>query len=443
MKVLLVNPTKERLFEQPSLGLLYIAAALRKAGHQVRYMEGSGETLETELYSYSIVYEPDVIGFTVMSPMFNEVKDAIHYINYIYEGSGRKKPILIAGGAHATLMPETLLEAGVDYVIQGEGEETMPNLVKWIQDGQPDLSPHPVQKIWKSPVIQDLDKLAFPARDLLPEKYRKRHAASIMASRGCPYNCCFCQPTLRKMFGSTVRRRSVWNVLEEMNQCYSELGIRYFEFFDDTFTADREWVYDFCESFPRDMPSEKKAIRWECLTRVNTVTETLLAYMKAAGCHRITFGVESGCQEILDYYRKGITVEQVKEAFRLCRKVGIHTHALFMLGAPMETKNSIWQTEQLIREIQPDSIFISITTPLPFTDLWDDCMKNGNVTLDWSQINYYQKPALKLQFMEPGEIVAARERILKGFYLRHPWFVVKMLRARGWSYFRTAVRNLF
>jgi radical SAM superfamily enzyme YgiQ (UPF0313 family) len=333
-------------------------------------------------------------------------------------------------------MPGTLLEAGFDYVIQGEGENVIVDLLAGKMADQGIRALH-------YPPIADLDSLAFPARDLLPEKYGKRHAASIMASRGCPYNCSFCQPTLRKMFGSRVRKRSVWNVLEEMNQCYSELGIRYFEFFDDTFTADKQWVYRFCESFPRDLPSGKDPISWECLTRVNAVDEQLLSAMKAAGCHRITFGVESGCQEILDYYRKGITVEQVKEAFRLCRKVGIHTHALFMLGAPIETESSILETEQLIKEIKPDSIFISITTPLPFTDLWDDLIKRGNVTLDWSQIDYYHKPALKLQFMKPEQIIQARKMILKNFYLRHPRFVLKFLRARGWSYFRTAVGNLF
>jgi len=440
MKVLLVNPTKERLFEQPSLGLLYIAAALRKAGHQVEYLEGSEESLSVQI-SWRVKWKslmPDVIGFTVMSPMFNDVADLVRMVKHeCWRGSGKKQPVLIAGGAHATLMPETLLEAGVDYVIQGEGERAIVDLLS------AKIIPG-IKTIHYQPV-ENLDKLEFPARDLLPKKYRKRHAASIVASRGCPYNCSFCQPTLRRMFGSRVRKRTVNSVIDEMISCGRTYGIQYFEFFDDTFTADKAWLHEFCETLFAWKTIQHIAAfpRWECLTRVNAVDEEMLSEMELTGCRRITFGVESGSQEILDYYRKGITLAQIREAFRLCKKVGIHTHALFMLGAPMETQETIRATEDLIKEIKPDSIFISITTPLPFTDLWEDLMKSGNVTLDWSQINYYQKPALKLLYMQPGEIVAARERILKGFYLRHPGFLLKFVRARGWSYTKTAFNNLF
>ncbi len=436
MKVLLVNPTKERLFEQPSLGLLYIAAALRKTGYRVKYIEGTGEALWSQIHEQLYSDLPEVIGFNVMSPMFNEVKTLIEEIKHeCWKGSGIPEPMLIAGGAHATIMPETLLEIGFDYVIQGEGEKAIVELLAGnIIKGIRTLHFNP---------IDDLDSLEFPARDLLPKKYLKRHAASIMASRGCPFNCSFCQPTLRTMFGSNVRKRSVWNVLEEINQCYIELGINYFEFFDDTFTADKNWVYAFCNNFPNHTPKGSEPIHWECLSRVNTIDESLLIAMKKAGCYRITFGVESGSQEILNFYRKGITVEQTKEAFKLSKKVGIHRHALFMLGAPIETQETIKETEQLIEEIKPDSIFISITTPLPFTDLWNDCQNAHIIQHDWSEINYYHKPMIKLQFLNAEEIVKARKRILKNFYLHHPGFVLKLLKARGWSYTKTAVRNLF
>lgn len=433
MKVLLVNPTKERLFEQPSLGLLYIAGSLKKAGHEVHYIEGTGESLWLQLMGYLYLHNLDVIGFTVMSPMFNEVQHLVQDIHHeCWSGYGMPRPLIIAGGAHATLMPKTLLEAGVDHVIQGEGEKTTVDLLEDISVGIKRNS------IVEAEPILDLDSLEFPARELLPEKYRKRHAASIMASRGCPYNCSFCQPTLRKLFGAKVRKRAPENVALEMKHAWSQ-GFRYFEFFDDTFTADKLWLHEFCEI----LKVQGIPWRWECLTRVNAVDEPSLEEMKEAGCHRITFGVESGSQEILDFYRKGITLDQIREAFRLCHELGIHSHALFMLGAPVESHETIAATEQLIREIKPDSIFISITTPLPYTDLWEDCIQRGWAVLDWSQINYYHKPALPLQHLTPDEVVAARERILKDFYLHHPLFVLKLLKARGWSYTLTAVRNLF
>lgn len=456
--MLLVNPTKERLFEQPSLGLLYIGAALKKAGHSVEYLEGSGKQLEMQIYWRMIwkEFNPDVIGFTVMSPMFNEVKNLAQLIHYEWATKGliEPRPVIVAGGAHTTLMPETLLEAGVDYCILGEGEDTIVDLLNHLHD------PHRVRGIaWQPPwnageqlieytekrePLLDLDVLPFPARELLPRKYFKRHSTSILASRGCPYNCSYCQPTLRRLFGSTVRRRSVINVLEEMNQIYHDHGVTHFEFFDDTFTANKKWVVCFCHAL-QDMvvPEGKKRITWEILTRVNAIDEDLLRIMKAAGLTRITFGVESGSQEILDYYRKGTTKEQTRSAFSMCHSLEIHTHALFMLGAPIETLETIAATEKLIKEIKPSSIFISITTPLPYTGLWDECMKNQTMTLDWSKINYYHKPSIKLEHLTPDQVIQARERILRSFYLRHPWFVVKFLRQRGWSYSRTAIGNLF
>lgn len=445
MKVLLVNPTRERLFSHSSLGLLYLASSLKAAGNEVSYIEGNREELEINL-TWDFKFKslrPQVVGFTVMSPMLQDVLDLAAHVKLLDPRAG-----VVCGGPHATIRPEDLLNSGyVDVCVLGEGERAFPQLLAscgcieavpglaWKMNGQIKFSEP------RAP-LSDLDELPFPDRSLLPPKYFSRGNSSIMASRGCPYNCYFCQPTLRKMFGSQVRWRSAVNVAKEMGSAMFAQKIRHFEFFDDTFTANLTFVFELCEILSTWKRLGKRWFpSWEILTRVNAVTPELLRTMKDSGLTRITFGVESGSQEILDYYKKGVTLDQVVNAFKLCQQIGIKTHALFMLGAPMESKETIKATEQLIKRIKPDSIFVSITTPLPGTGLAEDC---GEIQ-DVSEINYYSRPLIKLQHLQPEEILAARKRILRNFYqkkLLDPRFALKFLNQRGWSYVKTAIKGI-
>jgi anaerobic magnesium-protoporphyrin IX monomethyl ester cyclase len=425
VKVLLVNQIRDRLFSHSSLGLLYLAASLRTAGHEVDFIEGTRKELADYIEIASWDYE--VIGFTVMSSMLADVLALAKYAKFL-----NPEILAIAGGPHATIQPGDLLQPGdIDFCVIGEGEQTIIEMlfsidiksvpgVAWKNGNCVDYSPR------RKP-IKNLSDLPFPARDLLDASYFSKHSGSIMASRGCPYNCFFCQPTLRNLFGSEMRWRSPGNVISEMLECKEKYGITHFQFLDDTFTADPEW----CEEFYW-YHRYLKDCTFEILTRVNAVDYQLLRMLKAAGLTRITFGVESGSQEILDYYKKGVTIHQIKQAFSICHNLGIKTHGLFMLGAPMETKETILATEQLIHEIKPDSIFVSITTPLPGTGLAADA---GEIT-DFSLINYYSRPLMKLKYMEPHQIISARKHLLYTFYIRKlldPGFIWGYLRNKSWK----------
>ena len=440
-RVLLVYPTQDRLFEHPSLGLMYIAAVLEKAGHKVKIIEGSGLSLADKCVNNVQTFKPDVVGFTCMTPHYNDVINAAQQIG----NCGASKPLIAVGGPHATIMPETFAGTNVNVVVKGEGENAFAALLEepevWSGTDEP--------QICEGTPCEDLDVIPFPARHLVNPEYFARHRTPIMASRGCQFNCAFCQPTLRKIFGKKVRKRSAENVCAEMLQCRAQLGINHFEFFDDTFTSNPAWTEEFCSKAEQINNSSKadgfKKISWEILTRVDSLTDDLVVKMKNSGMRRITFGVESGSQEILNGYQKGTTIKQIKEAFAICKRHKIRTHGLFMLGSPEETWESIKATKQLIHEIKPDTIFISITTPLPHTCLWDKAEKEQLLTCDWKKIDYYRTPSMKLKNLEQDEVIKAKHDILRSFYQKrvlNPSWTYKYIQERGLSYGLTVAKHV-
>ncbi|MGB2897144.1 MAG: radical SAM protein, partial [Anaerolineales bacterium] len=198
-------------------------------------------------------------------------------------------------------------------------------------------------------------------------------STSIVPSRGCFGNCRFCQPTLRGLFGRKMRYRSPENVVDEILQLKHQYGIRGLFFADDEPTWNKEWM----EAFSQEMIDRKVNIRWICPSRVDTVDLDMLQIMKRAGCIQVGFGVETGSQRVMNYYRKGTRVEQVVHAFELCRQVGIIARANIMIGAPEETAQDVQETIRLIKEIKPDLIAVSVTTPIVGTDLYHHAKLTG------------------------------------------------------------------
>lgn len=431
IKVLLIVPKFSRLFEEAPLGIMYIAAVIRQAGHKVELLDGSLTDLRENLIPKSFKSGlPQVIGLTCTTLTYPLVMELADWIGESYPDI-----TIIIGGVHATIMPETLLEdKNIDYCVIGEGESTIIELLNYVEKrsfGEPRIFPA-IEEIdgiaflqndkihfnsLRAP-IDNLDSLPFPARDLLNKEYFKNRRTTIMASRGCPGNCSYCQPTLRTMFGNAVRRRSVQNVIDEMLEMYEKFDIRYFKFFDDTFTSDKAWVMDFCEKVVNNFKG--KHICLDCLTRVNSVDFEMLKAMKSAGFYVIDFGAESGSQRILNYYRKGTTVEQSIEACKLCKKSGIKSHTCLMIGAPIETMEDINATKKLIKKMNPDSICVSITTPMPHTAMWDECIKNGALSEDdWQKVaDYLQKWGGVCQNISERELFKLKQEIQRNFWLR-------------------------
>lgn len=196
---------------------------------------------------------------------------------------------------------------------------------------------------------------------------------AIQISRGCPYNCIYCDEACSKF-----RRREARDVINEIKHCVS-LGIKDFFFIDDMFTIDKQWVATFCDLLAK----EELNIKYKISARVNTIDEEMLRKFKETGCYRIHYGIESGSQRLLDVLQKKITVEQQKEAMLLTKKVGVRTLCYFMIGSPTETKKEILGTIDYAIRLDPDYAHFSITTPYPGTQLYRDGLKKGVFSHDF------------------------------------------------------------
>jgi len=435
MKISLVYPSSVQPlisgFFHPPLGLAYIAAVLREAGHVVNIIDlnfcVNWKQLEAELSKA----KPDAVGISCMTTMMSDALKVAELVK-----RSLNCPVIL-GGPHPTILPEdTLLNENVDYVVEGEGEITMGELIHNLEERK---NVKTVSGVWYKEDgiikrtnprshIENLDQIPFPARDLLSKEYFRYGYADVIASRGCPFNCSFCQPTLRRLFGPKVRFRSPANIVNEMEYLKQTIKIKHVKFVDDTFGINRHWISELC----LEMKKKSLDLTWDCNSRVNIVSKDLLLMMKKAGCTKISFGVESGSQEILDFLNKGTTIQQILNAFRICKEVGVRTHAYLMIGSPGETEKTITETKSLINKINPDEIYISITTPLPKTKLYDDLVEKGLVTAKtWEDFDYYKKCLIKLENLAPSEILEMRRRITRNFWLRkilQPTYIISTIK---------------
>jgi len=395
------------------LGVLYIATLLRKNSIDCDVIDltfiGWGE-FEKRLKERN----PDMVGFYLASPLMNIGIEAIKRARRIL-----KDATFIAGGPHTTAAPDEVLALEeIDDVILGEGEQPFLDYVR--SGGKPPK---------EHSFIEDLDSLPFPDRDLLDmDRYNEVYNTHpIMASRGCPFNCLYCQPMLRKMFGNRVRRRSPENVIAEMEHITKRFGRADFFFCDDTFTTDRNWTMRLCWLLLNH------DYMWSCNARVDMVDDELLAMMKRSGCRSIHYGIESGSQRILNFMRKGTTREQTINAFKLTHKNGIYANAFVMVGFPTETKKDLEDTVDIIRRTHPDGVRPSITTPIIGSDLYEYCKKKGTINItNYDDYDYCDnKYPIKLAHLTQDDLLYYIHKIMKtykhGILRRNLFKYMKML----------------
>ena len=408
---------------------MYIGAVLEKAGHSVQIIDPVPE--DTSFVQIVRDFDPQIIGVSIMTASYSlaagllrKLKQNIPYALYC------------AGGAHVTALPvETMDELNLDFTVIGEGEFTMREVCEIIENGG-DL--HGVKGIvyqngsavvnnGPRDLIQNLDDLPFPGRHLLSdfEKYLVppgilrgfyfEHSTAIITSRGCPYHCIYCGSHL--IFGRKIRRRSVDNVIGEIEHLVREYNVKALYFLDDIFTLDSRWVTEFC----RQLQERKISISWGCQTRVSMISEELLYTMKGVGCVLIEFGVESGSEKVLEILKRKTPIKAIFKAFNLVRKTGLRSSAFFMLGNPGETLKDINQTFKVAKKIKADWTSFGFTIPLPGTELDRMAQENSWYDRDWNFIeaaDYEFKPPMEINFTKE-ELVAIRNRIRNYFIIRN------------------------
>lgn len=371
-----IKTVKENYGIFPSLSLLYVAGILEQAGAEVLFIDAHAEGLTLdETVARLEAFGPSYIGYTITTYLFFQTLDWIKAIK------ARTGTPTIVGGVHLSIYPrETLTHEAIDYAVTGEAELSLPNLLHALENrrdlrdvkgvafrvGGPTQAGGEVVVTSTEKTIE-VDEVPFPARRLIDNSLyysfisKYKNFTCFITSRGCPYKCIFCEQGSK-----AFRARSPKNVVDELELCVNEFGIRELDFFDSSFTIRKDRVIEICEEINR----RKLDIVWAARTRVDCITKDVLSAMRRAGCARIYYGVESGNREILKVLKKSTSLELVKRVVRETREEGIDTFGYFMLGNPYETPATIRQTIRLAIEMDLDYAQFSKVTPMPATEMY-------------------------------------------------------------------------
>jgi len=370
-RVCLINPPQLNSLDDridPPLGLMYIAANLEKNNIPVSICDLAGRKEENWP---NLIDDADVYGLTIFSSSLNISRKIARFIK-----DKNNLATIVAGGPHPTSLPqETINYPEFDYVIVGEGEEKIMDIVK---DGT--ISP---KQIIYAPQIKNIDALPLPARHLLDmQSYSRevegRRATSILSARGCPFNCAFC---CKDVHGRKVRYRSEESILSEIDLIKKEYGIDAFLIYDDIFTLNRPRLKRLIDAF------KKRHITFRCNGHTGINTYDDYVGLRDAGCKEIAFGIESGSQSILDSINKGTTVSENIETIQTAKRAGLLTKAYLIVGFPGETQETIDETKKFMDIANPDKFTLFQFVPLPGCHVYKNPEKYGitNMNQDWDQ----------------------------------------------------------
>ena len=408
-KILFLNPplSLEELYgnlaeggsELPPLGLAILSAVTRNSGYETKILDATALKLNYKQTVNEILKEnPNYLAITsVTISIFN----AANIARSVKEKN--PKIITIIGGPHLTAVPEETMQKFQEFDIGviGEAEETIVELLNSLDKkkklnnikGLIIRNKNKLKKTIQRPFIKNLEKLPFPAWDLLPDllKYYQPAADSLhrspatllITSRGCPGQCIFCD---KKVFGNLIRGYSAKYVIDMIKYLQKNYGIKDLFIEDDNFLIFKQRTKDICELIIK----ENIDITFSIMGRVDVIDEQILHLLKKAGCWQINYGIESGSQKILDILNKGTTVEQNKKAILLTKKAGIKVKGLFMMGNFGETKETIKETLNFIKKTPMDDFHITCYTPLPGADAWYLAQKYGEFDSDWKKVSMFK-----------------------------------------------------
>jgi len=444
-QVVLINPPipgKSPALKVPPLGIGYLAGALRQQGVSVKIIDAPALNLDQEAIARAVsALKPEIIGITATTPLSNSAYQLAKKLR-------DQTRWLILGGPHPSAVQSKIFQEcpELDFGFRGEAEDQFPELVKLLLSGEksPDLPGLISRKNSRAPVlISDLDQLPFPAWDLMPmKKYRHplspgKRIATIISSRGCPYQCIFCD---QSVCGTRFRPRSPENVLAEISELQQRWKVRHLIFYDDLFTREPERVMQIC----RLILARGIKIKWKCEGRVNLVNPEMLSWMKRAGCEVIAYGIESAHQKSLDWLNKGVTLDQIREAVKLTRQAGIKTLGYFIFGIPAETYQDEIQTIEFAVSLGLDYVQFGSLSPFPGSKLYQMAIEKG-----WYQEaagpgpeEYGERrPLLITDYWSEDKLRRILREAYRRFYFRPGYLLRSALRSGGsWDLFRSGFR---
>lgn len=417
-------------------GLAQIISVLKANGQEASLHHVTKEPKPQEILKVIEREKPDYIGFTVMENQLEYVKTWIKWIKEAKLGI----PIVV-GGVYATLNQEELFNYA-DYMCIGEGEYPLLELLQGkktkfeIDNLWFNWFPYPMPKL--RPLINNLDELPFPDYSLFDMEHilkKTNGTFAVIASRGCPMSCSYCaNHALRETYkglGTYFRFRSVENTWKMLKYYWDKYSIKHFTFADDIFGVNTEWVKEFCIAYKSVI---NNGATFDCNLRVEMVNEDLLKALKSAGCTKVEMGIESGSEFIrYNSLNRKMTNEQIIKAFELCKKYGIKTRSYNMVGLPADNVQTIRETINLNKKVQPDEVAVFYFYPFKGTKLYDVCKEQGLLT-EQTSTSYVNKSILKLPYITPKE--------LKELYNEFNRFSIKQRLSKSWRWILPIIRCL-
>lgn len=382
------NPFKYKLHEEnlkivqryfglfPPLSMAWVCAIAEKAGHDALLIDARTLRLTKEdVLDRLKAWKPDILGFMMTTYMFRETLEWAQFLK-----KNLKVPVMIGGYNLRVYPQESVSVEGPDFGCFNSAYHTLPRLLTELEGQRrfgdvPGLIYKENGRVLMTPYGDDPDFNDYPnpARHLLPNDLyaefttERKNFTVMVTSKGCTNSCLFCEA------GHTpYNPRSPETVLREIEECYNKFNIREIDFFDYDFCIDRRRIETICDG----MIKSRLDISWACRTRVDYVDESLLRKMRAAGCSRIYFGIESGVQEILESLNKGITLQQIRDTIEATHGAGIKALGFFLVGSPGETQETFRRTVKFAKSLKLDYVQFSKLTAKPLTPYWRQMVKN-------------------------------------------------------------------
>ncbi|GAB6906317.1 Radical SAM domain protein [Desulfosarcina cetonica] len=450
MKIVLVHPagtnwvpgrkditaTANRM---PPLGLLSIAAYLERAGHAVSVVDclGPDALSGADPNARRILGEaPELVGFSTTTAGFLDAYGIASRIKALSPDT----PVIF-GGVHVSALGGPLLHhfSAIDYLCMGEGERTLTDLAAgmpmetiaglvWRDNGRAVTNPP------REP-IADLDSLPFPAYEKLtgfPKRYHlplfsyvQAPGATMVTSRGCPYQCSYCD---RSVFKRSFRYNSAAYVYTHMRYLRRRFGIRHLNIYDDLFTLNRRRIIELCDL----LAARPLGIQFNCAVRAGHADDELLNLLKRAGCLMVSLGIETGDTDLMSVHKPGVHLEEVRDTVKRIQAAGLRAKGLFMMGLPGETEASIQKTSDLVLSLGLDDMNMSKFTPFHGAPVWRTIHEQGQLEEDWRRMNC-------LNFVFLPEAIESREVLdqlynthVKRFYSDPAWR--RKIRRRTWEH---------
>ena len=451
LKIMLINPPvsfdvfygewdmSDVKSSSPPLGILSLASMIRKYGYEVKVIDAHADGLNISNILYELEdFDPDIVGVTAMTVMISAAAEIAESIK-----DHSPRVITILGGVHVTAEPiETLRRYPCfDYAVIGEGEVVFTEFLERIrqqknQDDTLSLVWREKEKINVNPrraFFKGLDEFPPPAFDLVPNLFnhyrlsvfgtKKFKSIGLVTSRGCTGKCTFCD---LGVVGRGYRANTATYLIDLMKDVYYKYGVSDFLFYDDLFVGSRPRLQEVCDMIIH----EKLPFTWSCCARVDFIHKDMLSLMKKAGCWMIEYGIESGCQRIIDSMRKNITKEKIREIINATYDAGIITKGNFIFGNPGETHDSIRESIDFACSLKLNYAQHTFLQPLPGSELYETAGKYGEFDPSWDRFNTFSINFIPKGFTRDN-LVMYSKYFWKRFYLRPHILWQELMKIKG------------